>query len=177
MVKRLVTIMTLCSCFSTPLLAQSPAAGSPTSAPPATQQSQAASSLAQSLGMFAYPKKQQTAVALLLPRISAYPASTRNKIDPDPVSSLMRAEAPRCAVVCGISCIRPWAPFNDTAFPMPYDGGLFECLRSGPVTPYPSGTPSNLPLHAVQGRELGLPTLLQHAGGNHVTPREAAIAR
>jgi hypothetical protein len=80
-------------------------------------------------------------------------------------------------VVCGISCIRPWAPFNDTAFPMPYDGGLFECLRSGPVTPSPSGTPSKLPLHAVQGRELGLPTLFQHAGGNHVTPREAAIAR
>ena len=52
---------------------------------------------------------------------------------PDPVINLMRAEAPRCAVVCGISCIRPWAPA--AAFPTPYDGGLFECLRSGPVTP------------------------------------------
>jgi len=61
MVKRLATIMTLSSCFSAPLLAQSPPASSPTSTPPATQQSQAASSPAQSLGMFAYPKKQQTA--------------------------------------------------------------------------------------------------------------------
>ena len=61
MVKRLVTILAFSSCFSAPLLAQSPPAGSPTSAPPATQQSQAASSPAQSLGMFAYPKKQQTA--------------------------------------------------------------------------------------------------------------------
>ena len=112
--KRLVTIVIRLSFFSTPLLAQSPPGSRAMSAPPATQQSQAASSPAQSLGMFAFPKKQQTI-------------------------SLMRAEAPRCAVVCGISCIRPRAPFNDTAFPVPYDGGLFECLRSGPVTPYPPG--------------------------------------
>src|SRR5436305_12788927 len=59
MVKHAVTIMTLC--FASPLLAQSPSASGATSAPPATQQSQAASSPAQSIGMFAYPKKQQTA--------------------------------------------------------------------------------------------------------------------
>lgn len=112
--KRLVTIVFLLSFFSTPLLAQSPPGSRAMSAPPATQQSQAASFPGPSLGMFASPKKQQ-------------------------IISLMRAEAPRCAVVCGISCIRPWAPFNDTAFPMPYDGGLFECLRPGPVTPYPPG--------------------------------------
>src|SRR5438876_6725889 len=58
-VKHLVTIMTLC--FATPLLAQSLSASSPTSALPATQQSQAASFPAQSIGMFAYPKNQQTA--------------------------------------------------------------------------------------------------------------------
>ncbi len=79
------------------------------------------------------------AVFLLLPCVSAYPASTRNKIDPDPVIGLMRPEAPRCAVVCGINCIRPWAPFNDTGFSMPYDGGLLQCLRLRPVTPHPSG--------------------------------------
>src|SRR5438045_4943422 len=59
MVKHAVTIMTLG--FASPLLAQSPSASGATSAPPATQQSQAASSPAQSIGMFAYPKKQQTA--------------------------------------------------------------------------------------------------------------------
>jgi hypothetical protein len=156
MVKRMAAIMTLSSCFSTPLLAQSPAASLPTSAPPAKQQSQAASSRAGSLGRFAYPEKQRTAVLLLLPRISAYPASARNSIDFDPVISLMRAEAPRCAVVCGMSCIKPWAPFNDTAFPMPYEGGLFECLRSRAVTPHPSGASSKPLLQAVQGRALGL---------------------
>lgn len=155
MVKRLVTIMTLSSCFSTPLLAQSPPASTPTSALLATQQSQVASSPAQSLGMFAYPEKQRAALVLLLPRISTYPASTRNRIDPDPVIGLMRAAAPRCAVVCGLSCIRPWAPFNGTAFPMPYEGGLFECLRSGPVTTHPSGASSQPLLQAVPGRTLG----------------------
>jgi hypothetical protein len=92
--------------------------------------------------VFAYPRKRQTPVVLLLSRISAYSASKRNRIDPGPVIGLMRAEAPRCAVVCGISCIRPWAPYNDTPFPMPDGGGLFECLRSGPDTPHPSGASS-----------------------------------
>ena len=156
MVKRLVTIMTLSSCFSTPLLAKSPSPSSPTSAPPAKQQSQAVSSRAESLGRFAYPESQRTAVVLLLPRISAHSASTRNRIDFDPVISLMRAEAPRCAVVCGMSCIKPWAPFNDTTFPMPYEGGLFECLRSGAVTPHLSGASSRPLLEAVPGRALGL---------------------
>jgi len=154
MVKRMVAIMTLSSCFSAPLLAQSKPASPPTSAPPAKQQSQAASSRAGSLGRFAYPEKQRTAVVLLL-RISAYPASTRNSIDFDPVISLMRAEAPRCAVVCGMSCIKPWAPFNDTAFPIPYEGGLFECLRSRAFTPHPPGASSKPLLQAVQGRALG----------------------
>lgn len=151
MVKCLVALMTLSSCFSTPLLAQSPPASTPTSAPLATQQSQVASSPAQSLGMFAYPEKQRAAL-VLLPRISA---STRNRIDPDPVIGLMRAAAPRCAVVCGLSCIRPWAPFNGTAFPMPYEGGLFECLRSGPVTTHPSGALSTPRLQAAPGRTFG----------------------
>jgi hypothetical protein len=101
------------------------------------------------------------AVVLLLACISAYPASTRNRIDPGPVIGLMRAEAPRCAVVCGISCIRPWAPYNDTPFPMPDGGGLFECLRSGPVTPHPSGASSKPLLQAVQGRALARPALLR----------------
>ena len=152
MVKRLVTIVTLSLCFSTPLLALSPAANGPTSALPATQQSQARSSLAQSLGLLAYPNGQQTAVALLPPHISAYPASTGNKIDPDPVISLRRAEAPSCAVVCSIMCIKPWAPLNDTTFPMPYEGGLFECLGLGPVTSRASGASSKLLLQAVLGR-------------------------
>ena len=91
------------------------------------------------------------AVILLFPGISAYPAGTRDRIDPDPVTSRIPAGAKRCAVVCGIGCIRPWAP-RDTAFPVPYDGGLFDCLRSGPVTPHRSGTASKPLLQAVQGR-------------------------
>ena len=59
MVKYLVTIMALCS--ATPLLGQSASASGRTPAPPATQPSQAASSPAKSVGMFAYPKKNQTA--------------------------------------------------------------------------------------------------------------------
>lgn len=143
MVKRLVAIMTISSCLSTALLAKSSPASSPTLVAP-TQQPQAAPSPAHSLGMFAYPNKQQTPVVLVLSRISAYAASTRNKIDLDAVIGLMRAEAPRCTVACGISCIRPGAPFNDTPFPMPDEGGLFECLRSGPANPHPSGASSKL---------------------------------
>ena len=131
MVKGLVALMILSSCLSTPLPAQSSPASSPISVA-LTQRSQAVWSPAQSLGIFVYPKKQQTPVVLLLPRISAYSASTRNKTAPALVISRMRAAAPRCAVVCGISCIRPWAPFNDAPFPMPDEGGLFGCLRSGP---------------------------------------------
>lgn len=130
MVKGLVAFIILSSCLSTPLLAQSSPASSPISVA-LTQQSQAVWSPAQNL--FVYPKKRQTAVVLLLPRTSASSAGTRNKTDPALVISLMRAAAPRCAVVCGISCIRPWAPFNDGPFPMPDEGGLFGCLRSGPV--------------------------------------------
>ena len=118
------------------------------------------------------------AVVLLLPRISAYPASTPKRIDFDPVISLMRAEAPRCAVVCGMSCIRPWAPPNDTGFPMPYEGGFFECLRSGPATRQPSGASSKPLLRGLQGRALGQPryfnplveTTLRHARLNDPKP-------
>lgn len=88
------------------------------------------------------------AVLILLPCISAYGASTRNKIDPDP---LIPAEGPSCTVACGISCIRPWAP-SGTAFPMLYDGGLFQCLRLGSVTPRPSGARSKPLLQTVQRR-------------------------
>src|SRR6516225_9404646 len=59
MVKYVVTILALCS--ATPLLSQSASASGRTPAPPATQPSQAASSPAQSVGMFAYPKKNQRA--------------------------------------------------------------------------------------------------------------------
>ena len=59
MVKYVLTIMALG--FASPLLAESPSAIGATSAPPATQSSQAASSPAQSVGMFAYPKNKQTA--------------------------------------------------------------------------------------------------------------------
>ena len=131
MVKGLVALMILSSCLSTPRLAQSSPASSPISVA-LTQQSQPVWSPAQSLGLFVYPKKQQISVVLLLPRISAYSASTRNKTGLALVISLMRAAAPRCAVVCGMSCIRPWAPFNDAPFPIPDEGGLFGCLRSGP---------------------------------------------
>lgn len=47
-------------CIATPLFAQTQPTGSPASAPPATQQSGAAFSPAKSLGLFAYPQKQQS---------------------------------------------------------------------------------------------------------------------
>lgn len=118
------------------------------------------------------------AVVLLLPRISAYPASTRNRIDFEPVISLMRAEAPRCAVVCGMSCIRPWAPFNDTAFPMPDQGGLFECLQSGAVPPHPSDASGKPMFQPVWGRALALPAFLGNQRPNRFLWRqESATGR
>ena len=59
MVKRLITIVAFC--LAPPLLAQSAPASSPTSAPPTAQQSQAASSPAKSIGLFTYPRNQQSA--------------------------------------------------------------------------------------------------------------------
>ena len=59
MVKHLLVIATFC--FATALLAESLPASSPTSAPTTAEQSNAASSPAQSIGMFAYPKNQQSA--------------------------------------------------------------------------------------------------------------------
>jgi len=55
-VRHLLVVATIC--FATPLLAQS---SSPTSAPNTAKQSGAVSSPAQSIGMFAYPKNQQSA--------------------------------------------------------------------------------------------------------------------
>ena len=117
------------------------------------------------------------AVVILLPRISAYPASTRSKTDPDLVISLMRAEAPRCAVVCGMSCIRPWAPFNDTAFPMPDQGGLFECLQSGAVPPHPSDPSVKSMFQPVWGRALALPALLGNQRPNRFWRRQESATR
>lgn len=111
------------------------------------------------------------AVILLLPAISAYPAGTRNRIDPDPVTSQMPAAAKRCAVVCGIGCIRPWAP-RGTAFPVPYDGGLFDCLRSGSVTPHRSGIASKPLLQAVQSRAEGV---VRWGGGSSNTAASHAV--
>jgi hypothetical protein len=114
-------------------------------------------------------------VVLLLPGISAYSASTRNKTAPDPVVSLMRAVAPRCAVVCGISCIRPWAPFDHTAFPIPDQGGLFECLQSGAVTPHASGAsggPMSQPVRA-----LALPAALCDQRPNRFLRRQKSATR
>ena len=117
------------------------------------------------------------AVVLLLPRISAYPASTRNEIDSDPVVSLMRAEAPRCAVVCGIGCIRPWAPFNDTAFPMPDQGGLFGCLQSVAVPPHPSDASGKPMFQPIWGRALALPALLGNQRPNRFLWRQESATR
>jgi hypothetical protein len=55
-VRPLLTVTVAVFCFATPLLAQSPPT---TSAPAAAKQSDAASSPAKSVGMFAYPKNQQ----------------------------------------------------------------------------------------------------------------------
>lgn len=59
MIKHLRIIATFC--VVTPLLAQSPSANSPTSAATTTTQSSTTSSPAKSIGMFAYPNKQQSA--------------------------------------------------------------------------------------------------------------------
>jgi len=59
MVKHLLVIATFC--VATPLLTQSAPASSPKSAHPAAKQSGAASSPAKSIGLFAYPNKQQSA--------------------------------------------------------------------------------------------------------------------
>jgi hypothetical protein len=60
MVRPLLTVTVAAFCFATPLLAQSPPSGSATSAPTSAKQSDAASSPAKSIGMFAYPKNQQS---------------------------------------------------------------------------------------------------------------------
>jgi hypothetical protein len=57
--RRLLIVATFC--FATPLLAQSPPASSQTSASTTPRQSSAASSPAKSVGLSAYPKKQQSA--------------------------------------------------------------------------------------------------------------------
>lgn len=57
--KQLLQIITFC--FAIPLLAQAPSASSPASAPTTAEQSVATSSPAKSIGLFAYPKGQQSA--------------------------------------------------------------------------------------------------------------------
>jgi len=59
MVRPLLTVAVAAFCFATPLLAQFPPSGGTTSAPTSAKQSDAASSPAKSIGMFAYPKNQQ----------------------------------------------------------------------------------------------------------------------
>ena len=59
MARPLLVVATLC--LATSLLAQSPPASSPKSAPAPAKQSDAASSPAKSIGMFPYPKNQQSA--------------------------------------------------------------------------------------------------------------------
>ena len=70
-------------CFATPLLAQSPSASSPTSAPTPAKQSDAASSPAKSIGMFAYPKNQQSADQQLKDENECY-ASAKQQTGIDP---------------------------------------------------------------------------------------------
>ena len=60
MVRPLLTVTVAAICFATLLLAQSPPSGSTTSAPTTAKQSDAAPSPAKSIGMFAYPKNQQS---------------------------------------------------------------------------------------------------------------------
>lgn len=59
MVRQLLRIASVC--FAIPLLAQSPAATSQTAAPTTANQAGAASFPAKSIGMYAYPKNQQSA--------------------------------------------------------------------------------------------------------------------
>ena len=81
MVRPLLVAATLC--LLTPLLAQSPPAGSPTSAPTPAKQSDAASSPAKSIGMFAYPKNQQTSDQQLKDENECFASSKQQSgIDP-----------------------------------------------------------------------------------------------
>jgi len=57
----LLTVTVAAFGFATPILAQSPPSGGTASAPTTAKQSDAASSPAKSIGMFAYPKNQQSA--------------------------------------------------------------------------------------------------------------------
>lgn len=69
--------------FATPLLAQTPPASNPTSAPTTTKQSGAVSSPAKSIGMFAYPKNQQSADQQLKDENECYAsAKQQSGIDP-----------------------------------------------------------------------------------------------
>jgi len=57
----LLTVTVAAFGFATPILAQAPPSGGTASAPTTAKQSDAASSPAKSIGMFAYPKNQQSA--------------------------------------------------------------------------------------------------------------------
>ena len=79
MVSRLVVFITFC--VATPVLGQTPPASNPTSPP--TQQSGATSSPARSLGMFAYPKNQQSADQQMKDENECF-ASTKQQSGIDP---------------------------------------------------------------------------------------------
>jgi hypothetical protein len=81
MVRYLLIVATFC--FATPLLAQSQPASSPESAPTTAKQSGIASSPAKSIGMFAYPNKQQSAEQQLTDENECFAsAKQQSGIDP-----------------------------------------------------------------------------------------------
>jgi YMGG-like Gly-zipper len=85
MVKHAVAIMTLC--FAPPLLAQTSPGSGPSPAPPAAQKTQAASSPAKSIGLFAYPKNQQSADQQLKDENDCF-ASAKQQTGIDPLAPL-----------------------------------------------------------------------------------------
>ena len=83
MVRPLLTVTVAAFCFATPLLAQSPPSGSATSAPTSAKQSDAASFPAKSIGMFAYPKNQQSSDQQLKDENECFASSKQQSgIDP-----------------------------------------------------------------------------------------------
>lgn len=81
------------ACFPIPLLAQSPAATSQTSAPTTTNQAGAASSPAKSIGMYAYPKNQQSADQQLKDENDCFAsAKQQSGIDPQAPAPVTKTE-------------------------------------------------------------------------------------
>ncbi len=83
MVRPILRVAVAAFCFATPLLAQSPPSGITTSAPTSAKQSDAASSPAKSIGMFAYPKNQQSSDQQLKDENECFASSKQQSgIDP-----------------------------------------------------------------------------------------------